>query len=561
MERDGTSILDGVRAAVASQDWQRAYDTASAVTPSDDPALEAERLDLLADAAWWLGWLDDCTRAREAAYRLYEDLGERRRAGQCAVWLYEHHAFKGQTAIAGAWLRRGRRSLEGDEACVAYGALLLREAEVAHGRGALDEALAVVEQVIALGTGLRSFDLQAEALQAAGRVLIDNGHPDEGLRRLDEAMLFAVEGRLGPYSTGKVYCSMISACEDVGDYDRAAEWTEATQRWADDHPFSIFPGICRVHRASVLKRRGSLVEAAQEAARACEELQHSRPVATAVAWIEVGDIYRRLGEFERAEAAFANAQEIHGSPCSALALLRLAQGKTDTAKAIITGCMERTSGPLARTSLLPNYVQVAVAAGDLDRASAAVEELVNLLERFDSPSSRAALQAARGRVLLASGDPHRARVALQDALEQWQHLEIPYEAASTGTLLGQALRECGDDEGAAAAFRTAAALFDQIGARMVDDAPAPATTATRALPAGLTDREVEVLHLVAGGLTNQEIAASLFLSVKTISRHLSNIFTKIGVTSRTAATVYAFEHGLLERTPPSDTTTEDHPSC
>lgn len=545
MPAGGATALDEARAAVARHDWQRAYDVASTASVADEPAVEGERLDLLAEAAWWLGRLDECTQAREAAYRRYDDMGDRRRAGQCAVWLYEHHSFKGHAAIAGAWLRRARQSLEDDDQCVPYGALLLREAEVAHGQGRLDDALSLAEGVVALGRRLRSFDLEAEALQAAGRVLIDKGQPDEGMARLDEAMLFAVEGRLGPYSSGKVYCSLISACEDIGDYDRAAEWTEATQRWADDHPFSIFPGICRVHRASVLKRRGSLVQAEREAARACEELQHSRPVASAAAWVEVGDICRRLGELERAEAAFAKAQDINGSPCSALALLRLAQGQVAAANAIIKACVARASAPPARAALLPNYVQVAVAAGDLDDASAAVEELSHLLEEIDSPAGRAALGVARGRVLLAQGESARARDVLQDALERWRQLDVPYEAATTMTLAGQALRACGDEEVAAAAFRAAAASFDQIGARVVDDASSSPTSA-RALPAGLTDREIEVLLLVAAGLTNQEVAAALFLSVKTISRHLSNIFTKIGVTSRAAATAYAFEHGLVE---------------
>jgi ATP/maltotriose-dependent transcriptional regulator MalT len=256
-----------------------------------------------------------------------------------------------------------------------------------------------------------------------------------------------------------------------------------------------------------------------------------------------------VGSRGRAETAFAKAQEISGSPCSALALLRLAQGRIETANTIIKGCMERISAPLARTSLLPSYVQVAVAAGDLDRASDAVDELSALLERFDSPGGRASLRVAQGRLLLANGDPERARIALQDALAQWQHLEIPYEAATAGTLLGQALRECGDDEAAAVEFATAAARFEQIGARIAQDAPLLASTPTRTLPAGLTGREVEVLQLVAAGLANQDIAAALFLSVKTISRHLSNIFTKIGVTSRAAATAFAFEHGLVERRP------------
>ena len=313
------------------------------------------------------------------------------------MFLYEHHVFKVQLAIAGAWLRRARRVLDDDHESVAFGAVLLREAEVAHGGGELDVALGNARDAVGLARRLRSTDLEAEALQTAGRVLIEQGDVAEGLAHLDEAMLFVIEGRTGPYTTGKVYCSMISACEDVGDHDRAAEWTEATQRWADRHPLCIFPGICRVHRAMVLKRQGSLAEAEREAARACEELARSRPVASAVAWIEVGDICRRLGDLDRAEAAFAAAQEVSGSPCSALALLRLAQGRVDTARTIIGGCMEGTTAPLARSALLPNFVQVAVAAGDLDAAGAAVDELGTILRTYDSPSGRAAALVAGSR--------------------------------------------------------------------------------------------------------------------------------------------------------------------
>src|SRR3954470_9969976 len=373
MAPDGGARLVVVRDAIARYDWPAAYDAVSAMTVDDDPVVETERQDLLAEAAWWLGRLDECIDARERAYRGYEAVGEHRGAGQCAVWLYEHHTFKAHAAMAGGWLRRARRSLEGEEECEAFGALVLRESEVAHGRGELDAALAGSRAVIELARRLRSHDLEAEALQAAGRVLIDRGQLAEGMGCLDEAMLFAVEGSLGPYSTGKVYCSLIAACEDVGDYDRAAEWTEATMRWASDHPFCIFPGICRVHRAIILKRRGSLAEAEREAAQACEELRESRPIASAAAWAEVGDICRRLGDLDRAEDAFARAQEAQGSPCSALALLRLAQGRTDAARTIIGGCIDGAASPPARAGLLPSFVQVAVAAGDLDAAEAAAD--------------------------------------------------------------------------------------------------------------------------------------------------------------------------------------------
>lgn len=505
---------------------------------------EARRADLLAEASWWLGRLDESIAAREIAYRTYDDLGDRRSAGQSAVWLYETNAIVARPVIAGAWLRRARRALEDDVECVEHGALLLREAETGHGRGDLDQALTLANQAIALARRLRSADLEAEALQTAGRVLVDQGDVTEGMGHLDEAMLLAVEGRLGPYSTGKVYCSLISACEELGDLDRAAEWTAATLDWASQHPFAIFPGICRVHRAVVLKRRGALAEAEREALRAGEELIGSHLGNSGAAFAEVGDIRRRLGELDRAEEAFDRARELCGRPCGELALLRLAQGRTDAAMAIVTGCLEETTAKLARARLLPIQVHVAVAAGDLAAAAAALVELEAIATTYNTPMLHAATLASRGRLALAGQNTAAARTALEQARDRWQALDVPYEVATTLTLLGQARRDAGDEAGAAAAFEAAVEQFDDIGAHL--DARLVLGDTPTSLPAGLTEREVEVLRHVADGLSNNEIAERLFLSAKTVSRHLSNIYTKIGVTSRAGATAFAFEHELID---------------
>jgi ATP/maltotriose-dependent transcriptional regulator MalT len=539
----GDDPLAAVRVAFARHDWQRAFDAAaSAVTPIE---LEATRFDLMAEAAWWLGRLDECIAARERAYGLYDERGDDRDAGQCAVWLYEHYLMRARPSIAAAWLRRARRALEIDPDCVEHGALVLREAETAHGSGDLDRAMALATDVIALGRRLRSPDLEAEALQTKGRVLIDKGDVSQGMGHLDEAMLFAVEGRLGPYSTGKVYCSLISACEELGDLDRAAEWTEATMQWAQQHPFAIFPGLCRVHRAVVLKRRGSLSEAELEAELASEELASSHVPNSGAAWAEVGDIRRRLGELDRAEDAFRRAEALCGRTCGEAALLRLAQGRADAAMTIITGCL-RDSGTnrLARARLLPTYVHVAVAVGDLDAAADALAELQQIVETYESPILRATVLSTSGRLELARGAADVASETLQGALDCWEALGVPYEVATTRVLLGQALREVGDDAGAAECFSRAAQLFEQMGARLdarlvLDDAKPPR-------PAGLTEREIEILRLIVAGRTNNEIASELCLSAKTVSRHVSNIFTKIGVTSRAAATAFAFEHQLIE---------------
>ncbi|MET0903590.1 MAG: response regulator transcription factor [Acidimicrobiales bacterium] len=535
--------LDPVRDTLARHEWQGALDAARSLT-FDDPATEAERLDLEAEAAWWLGQLEGCIAAREEAYRLYEEVGDHRQAGQCAVWLWEHHAIYARPAIASAWLRRARRALEDDTECVEHGNLLLREAEMTHGAGELDEAAGIATRALELGRRLRSTDLEAEALQTKGRILIDQGLLLDGMGHLDEAMLFAVEGRLRPFSTGKVYCSLIAACEEVGDFDRAAEWTEATLRWAEaNHPFAIWPGICRVHRAVVLKRRGALAEAEVEAARACEELGQSHRANSAAAYAEVGDIRRRLGDLDEAEQAFARSQEISGGPCGGLALLRLAQGRVDAAMSIITGCVDRASSRLARAGLLPMLVHVAIAADQIDVAGDAQARLAEIVEAFDTPTLRATEQASLGRLQLALHEP-AATETLRAAAESWKELDVPYEEATARTLLGQALREGGDTAGAKDSFAAAAALFEQIGARL--DARLVYGNTKTALPAGLTEREVEVLRLIAAGLTNNEIASELYLSTKTVSRHLSNIFTKIGVSSRAGATAFAFEHHVVE---------------
>ena len=534
--------LATLRTAIASQDWPVAYEEAKRLAVVDgEPA--AMRADLLADAAWWLGRLDECIAAREQAYRRYDELGDREHAGQCAVWLFEHHLFVNKPTIAGAWLRRARTVLADAEGSVAYGCLLLREAEGAHGAGELDRASDLATQVVALARTLRSLDLEAQALQTQGRVLLARGDLADGFGHLDEAMLLALDGRLSPYSTGKVYCSLISACEEVGDLDRAAEWTEATLRWADKHPFAIFPGICRVHRAVVLKRGGALAAAEREALRAGEELGNSHLGNCAAAYAELGDIRRRLGELDEAEEAFARAQELCGQACGERALVRLAQGRVAAAVSAVAECLSTAPiGTLARARVLVVSVQVSIAAGDLRAAAAAAAELTAIVDVFATPYWQAVVASVRGRLELAEGVAS-AVDTLRRAVEAWEALGVPYEVATARTLMGQALRLAGEEAAAAAAFTAAAEQFGAIGARL--DARNVYGTVRVPLPAGLTEREVQVLRLIVTGLTNNEIAGELHLSAKTVSRHISNIFTKVGVTSRTAAAAFAFENDLV----------------
>ena len=529
------------RAALARWAWGEALELASGAGPVEGPA-EADRLDIVAEASWWLSRLDDCIDAREEAFRRYEAAGNRCRAGYVAVRLWEHHVMKTRSAIAGAWLRRARTVLGDEHGCTAYGALVLREAEVAHGGGDLDGAREKAEDALALARELESVDLEAEALQTIGRILIDAGRHAEGLSHLDDAMLSAAEGRLSPYSTGKVQCSMISACEQLGDLRRAAEWTDATLRWSERHPLAMWPGICRVHHASLLQQRGDWPAAEREARRACVELDGFHVPNVAAGYVEIGEIRRRLGDLEGAEEAFRRAEELCGQQSAGLALVRLAQGRVDAAATIIGRMLaEQTWNQLARAKLLPAQVQIAVAAGDLDTAEDAAAELERVAAAYDSGALSAASLSARGRILLARGESEAACTTLQQAVRQWHQLEVPYEVATARLLLGHACRTCGDEDGATRSLAQAAEIFERLGAA-VDAAPSAGATDVASLPRGLTEREAEVLRLVASGLSNKELAASLHLSERTVARHLSNIFTKIGVTSRTAAAAFAYEH-------------------
>ncbi len=540
--------LAAVRGSLARFDWQAARHACEAPLPGEAPGsrLEADRLDARAEADWWLGRLDECIEAREAAYVRYEELGELRRAGQCAVWLYEHHGFKARPSVAGAWLRRARRTLEGHEESQEYGSLVLREVESAHGRGELVEGRDRAQQVVALARRIRSTDLEAEALQTEARLLIDLGQPAEGLALLDEAMLFAVEGRLRPYSTGKVYCSLISACEGLGDIRRATEWSEATGHWAEAHPAAVFPGLCRVHLASSLRSRGQWDQAEQQARQACSELAGLNVANAAAGHAEIGEIRRRLGDLAGAERAFADAEQLSGHPQPGLALVRLSQGNIDAALAIIDRALgDVTWNRLERARLLPAKVQISIAAGDLAGATTALTELRSIAEDFAGPSIMAAALTAQGRLELAADD-RSACATLRAASERWSELGVPHEAATARMLQGSACRKAGDVDGAAASFDAARSRFEELGAQLdlrhLHDVTAPRPST---LPAGLTEREAEVLRLVAEGLTNKQMAQRLHLSEKTVSRHLSNIFAKIDVTSRSGATAYAFEHDLI----------------
>lgn len=455
---------DLAMAAFAKHAWREAYqrfveaDTAS--------GLDAADLDAYADAAWWIGESAASLSVRERAYAAFVAAGDRAAAASVALRLADENANRNSFTVAGAWLSRVERMLEGDTSSATYGALLLRRAYVATMQHDTDGAIALAREALALGERHGDRDLQALSLMHIGQELVSQGNVTEGMTLVDEATIGAVSGELKLVTTGIVYCHTISACRDIGDYQRAGDWTEAAHRWCDRQSVGGFPGICRVNRAEVIALRGALGRAEQEARLASDELMkwEIRPVA-GEAFYEIGWIRLRMGDLSAAEEAFRQAHEMGRPPEPGLSLVRLAEGKAATATASLRRALDAEQTRPGRMRLLPALCEAALAAGDRETARAAAEELASLAATFGTVAAHAQAKMARGAILLADGDAGAARRELGEALARWQELDAPYEAARTRMLVADASRASGDEDGWRLELETAKATFERIGAR------------------------------------------------------------------------------------------------
>jgi ATP/maltotriose-dependent transcriptional regulator MalT len=534
---------DESRARVRTSEWESTFEALTA--RESDENLGADDLEALGEAAWWLSRLPECISARERSVAAYAADGHLRQAALVALRLFYTFSVRGESAVATGWLRRATRLLEGETEGVEHGQLALAEARVARARGDSDRELSCARRAIALGHRFGDPDLVALGRYIEGRLLVRQGDVYDGMATLDEAMLSATQGELGPMATGQVYCNVIAACQELGDLRRAGEWTDALRGWCESQPASVFPGLCRVHRAEVLRLRGAWEEAEREALQASEDLLEAMPAFASEALYQVGEVRRQRGELDAAELTFRRASDLGREPQPGLALVRLAQGKTDAAAASVRRTLAQESHRLTRARLLSAQVEIAIAGTDLPTATDAAQELAEIAREYGSVALEAAAAFAQGRVELAAGQAPAALVSLRRASELWQTADCPFEAAETRRAVGLACREVGDADGAELALSSALTVFEQLGAKTEAGRTAEQLS-ERPSVAGLTAREIEVLRLVAAGKSNREIAAELYLSVKTVARHLSNIFSKIDVSSRTAATAFAYEHGLID---------------
>jgi len=531
------------RGSVERLKWGDAYAELSAA--HGEGRLEAEDLERHAVAAYMVGRGDDCEAAWMGAHHAWLRAGEAERAARCAFWQALGLFFRGDLAPAMGWVARGGRVLEESRRdCVEQAWLRMLSALPRLFEGDVE----VYSSFVDAGEIAERFadpDATMFARLCRGHALILGGQIADGMALLDEAMVAVTADEVAPILAGIAYCQVIALCQEVFDLRRAREWTEALTRWCDSQPDLVpFQGNCLVHRCEIFQLQGAWTDALDSARRACGWL------AGPPAWDMLGSAYYQLAEIQRlrgelpeAEESYRQASLAGRDPEPGMSLLRVAQGRIDLALPAIHRALEEVQDPLARSRLVPACVEILIEAEDVGTARVAADELARVAARFDAPYLNALAADASGAVLLAEGDPRAALAKLRAAHRSWRALGAPHQAARVRMLMGVACRALGDGASAELEFEAARGALDELGA--APDLERLGRLAGSSRPGGLSQRESEVLTLVAAGKTNRAIATELFISEKTVARHVSNIFTKLGLSSRAEATAYAYRHGLV----------------
>lgn len=548
---DRVDQVDKGRAFFAAQAWLDAYESLSRADEVEP--LGPADLERLATAAYLLGRGGEFVSALDRAHHGFLAAGEPLRAARCAFWIGMHLALRDDAGPASGWFGRARRLVARFGApCVEQGYLMLPEVVRHAGEGDWAAAAATAAAAAEVAERFGDRDLFALAVHEQGHALVRQRQVAEGLALLDEAMVTITTAELSPIVTGLIYCSVIAYCQELYELQRAQEWTASLNHWCDGQPQLLtFTGECLVHRAEIMQLRGAWSEALAEAERAVHRLadRMSGTIAGHAIYRQA-EIHRLRGELAAAEKAYRDASRRGWEPQPGLALLRLAQGDGEAAAAAIRRAANEATEPLQRARLLPAYVDIMVAQGAAAAARAACRELEEIATSHRSAMLEALAATARGTAELAADDASAALAALRRAGQLWQELNVPYDAARVRVLVGLACRALGDDEAAALEWEAARGVFEEVGAspdlaRIDELAGRTRDTGRSGVVGGLTGREVEVLRLVAEGKTNKKIAADLVLSERTVERHVSNIFAKLAVSTRTAATAYAYEHRLV----------------
>lgn len=519
--------LAEARTAYDVRAWAQAYELFAAAD-----TLDAADLDRYAVAAMLLGRMDEYYAIRE---RTYEQLLAQRDlvgAAGAALWAGMQRMVAGDVVVGGGWLARAARLIE-EDGTDSVPAAFLRMSQ-AFAAEDVDQAVAISSEAVADGRRLGSRDLVGLALHQQGLFLLEAGRTADGLAKLDEAMVELSSGSLSPMVTGIIYCGAITGCWTVYELRRAEEWTVAMTRWCDSQPeLGNFTGECKVRRAELKQLRGAWTDARKDLA-GVSTADIDVWAAGCAAYVR-GDLDRLQGHFADAEECFTEASRLGYDPQPGLALLRLQQGSVQAAAAMIRRCLSESQDDSKRVEILFAATEILLASGDLKAATTAADGLIELADKCRTTIVHALQEQAHAMIQRAEGRPDAALGPARAALRRWVELRAPYQEARTRLLIADACRALGDNESADRETAAAIATLEKLGA----------VTGHRRPGGLLSPREIEVLRLVATGATNRAIAARLVLSERTVDRHISNIFSKLGVSSRSAATAYGFEHKLV----------------
>ena len=534
------STIDAGRAASARGDWRAAYD---ALAPHRTH-LEPEDLARLAEAAWWLG---DSPRSMELSEELYQRLlasGQDEQAADRALHLTMEWFIRGDAQVAFSWLARARRLLGTLPPSALHGRLLYLEAAVdaAQVEGEAAPVADRAAQVSALARELDDDVLACLALAMEGIAAVREGRTEHGFACLDEAMLPVLAGRVDPLWSGDLYCTVIHQCDLLADLTRMRAWTEAMRRWSAPRSSSfLYASVNRIHELQVDLADGAWGSVEEELLASSAALVDAHGWLAGEGYYTLGEARRLRGDAAGAREAYALARRFGHDAQPGEALLLAAEGRGAEALAGLRVALA-DGGPLHRARLLLPAVELLAGSGDAGRAEAAdlARELEDTADRFGTPGLRALARRARAVLHRAAGRPREALPLLEEAGRVYRSQRHRYATAQVHEELANAHREAGDDAAARAEEATAVAIYTRLGARPDLERLGPGE-----LPGGLTGREAEVLREVAAGASNRDVARTLVISDKTVSRHLANIFVKVGVSSRTAAAAWARDHGLL----------------